>query len=204
MSAGLLVVSRAGALASQALGRWAVPARADWGGHCGNVVYSYSLHRAGKGIDVLALPCHLQSRRRCSKRRRQCGQQRSTRVSAATIPRRTAGRLGRGGGPGSGGGAPLFSPEPQGLQGGGGQQAQERVVVQPAPGAALEVVEPDLVLELLVQLLAHPAGLDQRRQPLERGIGREVREVVLPLARGPVLADQPRLLAGQVPAARVG
>src|SRR4051812_37517413 len=157
MSAGLLVVSRAGALASQALGRWAVPARADWGGHCGNVVYSYSLHRAGKGIDVLALPCHLQSRRWCSKRRRRCGQQRSTRVSAATIPRRTAGRLGAGGGPGSA--APgLFPPEPQVLQEGEGEQAQERVVMEPAPGPPLEVVEPELVLELLVQLLAYPAG----------------------------------------------
>src|SRR4051812_1485615 len=126
MSAGLLVVSRAGALASQALGRWAVPARADWGGHCGNVVYSYSLHRAGKGIDVLALPCHLQSRRWCSKRRRQCGQQRSTRVSAATIPRRTAGRLGAGGGPGSVPAAGVFFPPPPGPQGGGGGPAQKR------------------------------------------------------------------------------
>src|SRR3954465_15409346 len=116
---------------------------------------------AGDGRDrwpqaALALRCHLHSRRWCSKRRRQCGQQRSTRVSAATIPRRTAGGLGRGGGPGSGGVPPLFSPEPQVLQEGEGQQAQERVVVQPAPRAALEVVESQLVLELLVQLLADP------------------------------------------------
>src|SRR6186997_3262824 len=81
----------------------------------------------------LTLPCHLQSRRWCSKRCRQCGQQRSTRVSAATIPRRTAGRLGRGGGPGSVPATGLFSPEPQVLQEGEGEHAQQRVVVQPAP-----------------------------------------------------------------------
>src|SRR5919199_1060523 len=117
---------------------------------------------------------------------------------------RTAGRLGLGGGPGSGGLPALFSPEPQVLQEGEGEQAQERVVVQAAPGAALEVVQPRLVLELLVQLLARPPRLDQRREPLERGVGREIREVVLLLAARAMLADQPRLLAGQVPAACVG
>src|SRR3954463_392216 len=104
---------------------------------------------------ALALPCHLQSRRWCSKRRRQCGQQRSTRVSAATIPRRTAGRLGAGGGPGAA--SALSPPEPQVLQEGEGRQAQERVVVEAAPAPALEVVQPELVLGLLAQLLAHPA-----------------------------------------------
>src|SRR3954465_10209116 len=149
----------------------------------------------------LTLPCHLHSRRWCSKRRRQCGQQRSTRVSAATIPRRTAGRLGRGGGPGSVPATGLFSPEPQVLQEGEGEQAQERVVVQPAPAAALEVVEPQLVLELLVQLLAHPPALDQGDQGLERGVGRQVRELVFALAGGQAPAVQPRLVPGQVPAA---
>ena len=79
-------------------------------------------------------------------------------MSAARMRRRTAGRLGRGGGPGSGGVPALFSPEPQVLQEGEGQQAQERVVVQPAPGAALEVVQPQLVLELLVHLFADPSS----------------------------------------------
>ena len=58
-------------------------------------------------------------------------------------------------------------------------------MVQPAPAAALEVVQPQLVLELLVQLLAHPARLDQGGQGLERGLGRQVREVVLALAARP-------------------
>ena len=79
-------------------------------------------------------------------------------MSAATIRRRMAGRLGAGGGPGSGGVPPLFSPEPQVLQEGEGQQAQERVVVQPAPRASLEVVQPQLVLELLVHLFADPSS----------------------------------------------
>src|ERR671929_532415 len=104
------------------------------------------------------------------------------RVSVATMRLRTAGRLGTGGGPGSVPAATLFPPEPQVLQEGEGEQAQERVVVQPAPGAALEVVEPELVLELLVQLLAHPSRLDQAGQGLERGLGREVGQVVLALA----------------------
>src|SRR3954468_2683555 len=116
-------------------------------------------------------------------------------------PRRgTGGGRGWGGAAGSGGVATLFPPEPQVLQEGEGEPAQERVVVQAAPGAALEVVEPQLLLELLVRLLAHPARLDQRRQLLQGRVRREVREVVLALARGPALADQPDLLAGQVPA----
>lgn len=43
------------------------------------------------------------------------------------------------------------------LQEGKGELAQERVVVQPTPGAALEVVEAQFVLELLVHLLADPS-----------------------------------------------
>src|SRR3954471_19662319 len=118
-----------------------------------------------------------------------------------------AGRLGWGGGPGSSGGVPaLFPPEPQPqvLEEGEGELAQERVVVQPAPRAPLEVVEPQLLLELLVHLLAHPPGLDQGRQLLERRVRRQVREVVLALARGPMLADEPRLVTGEVPFAGGG
>src|SRR3954453_10504163 len=147
-----------------------------------------------------ALLWDIQGPRLFSKRCRQQGQRSRTRVSTARTRRRTAGRLGRGGGPGSGGVATLFSPEPQVLQEGEGEPAQQRVVVQPAPRAALEVVEAELLLELLVRLLAHPARLDGRRQLLEGRVGREVREVVLALAAGAVLAHQPHLLAGQVPA----
>ena len=79
-------------------------------------------------------------------------------MSTATIRRRIAGRLGLGGGPGSDGVGALFSPEPEVLQEGEGELAQERVVVQAAPAPALEVVEAQLVLELLVHLLADPSS----------------------------------------------
>ena len=59
---------------------------------------------------------------------------------------------------GLGRGAGAFSPEPKVLQEREGELAQERVVVQAAPAPALEVVEAQLVLELLVQLLADPSS----------------------------------------------
>ena len=86
--------------------------------------------------------------------------------------RRMAGRLGPGGGPGSGGVPALFPPEPQVLEEGESELAQERVVVQATPAPALEVAQPQLLLEPLVRLLAHPARLDQRRQLLERRVRR--------------------------------
>src|SRR4051794_13095518 len=106
------------------------------------------------------------------------------RARAATMRRRMAGRLGPGGVPA------LFSPEAEVLEEGEGELAQEHVVVQAAPAPALEMVQPQLLLELLVHLLADPARLDQRRQDLERCVGRMVRQVVLALARGAVLADE--------------
>src|SRR5215203_4502872 len=120
------------------------------------------------------------------------------RARAATMRRRMAGRLGPGGGPGSGGVSALFSPEAEVLEEGEGEPAQERVVVQAAPAPALEMVQPQLLLELLVHLLADPARLDQRGQGLERRVGRMVRQVVLALARGAMLADEPGFFARQV------
>jgi hypothetical protein len=90
------------------------------------------------------------------------------------------------------------------LQEGEGELARKGVVVLAAPAPTLEMAEPQLALHLLVHLLADPAGLDQCRQPLEPRVGREVREVVLAFAAGAVLADEPRLLAGQVLPARRG
>src|SRR3982751_3896085 len=120
------------------------------------------------------------------------------RARAATMRRRMAGRLGPGGGPGSGGVSALFSPEAEVLEEGEGELAQERVVVQAAPAPTLEVVQPQLFLELLMQLLAHPARLDRDRQGLECRVGGKVRQVVLALAGRAMLPDEPRLLAGQV------
>jgi hypothetical protein len=53
-------------------------------------------------------------------------------------------------------------PEPQVLEEGKADERQQRVVVQAAPGAPLEVVEPEFFLQLLVRLLAAPA---RRRTP---------------------------------------
>ena len=78
-------------------------------------------------------------------------------MSTATIRRRIAGKLGLGGGPAPVAPAGLFPPEPQVLEEGHGELAQERVVVQAAPAPALEVVQAQLVLHLLVHLLADPA-----------------------------------------------
>jgi hypothetical protein len=120
------------------------------------------------------------------------------RVSAARMRRRIAGRLGLGGGPGSEGVPALFPPEPQVLQEGKGELAEKRVVVQAAPGPPREVVEPQLVFELLVHLLADPPRLDQGGQGLEGGIGREIGQVVLPFAGSAMLGDEPRLVTRQV------
>ncbi len=72
-----------------------------------------------------------------------------------------AGRLGCGGGPANF----LFSPtgglQPQMLQEQVGDERQQYMPMQPAPRAALIVIEPEFFLELLVGLLSHPALLDQ-------------------------------------------
>ena len=52
------------------------------------------------------------------------------------------------------------------LQVGEGNQRHQRMPVQARPGSALEVVEPKLLLELLMRLLANPARLDDGREPL--------------------------------------
>jgi len=55
--------------------------------------------------------------------------------------------------------------------------------MQPAPRAAFKVVKAQLLFELLMRLLAHPTGFDDGSQPLQVRVGRQVREVVLALAR---------------------
>src|SRR3712207_368460 len=101
------------------------------------------------------------------------------------MARRTAGRLGDGGGRGT---RPGIFPRPrpaavlgeaEALQPGEGDAGHQRVPVQPGPGAAFEVPEAQLLLELLVRLLAGPARLDRAGQGPQRGPGRQVAEVVL-------------------------
>ena len=93
-----------------------------------------------------------------------------------------AGRLGFGGGPL----LFLFSPcggvQAEMLQEQVGDQRQQRMPMQAPPGAALKMIEPEFLLELLVRLLAHPACLDQRGELLERRVRRQVGQVVFALA----------------------
>ncbi len=96
-------------------------------------------------------------------------------VSAA----RMAGRLGDGGGPGTRRRIfprprPAMLGEAEVLEEGGGDHHHQRVVVQPVPVAALEVVEAEFLLHLLVRLLADPARLDRGRKLAEWRLGRQV------------------------------
>jgi hypothetical protein len=63
------------------------------------------------------------------------------------------------------------------LQEGHGDRHHQRVVVQPVPGAALEVVETEFLLHLLVRLLADPTRLDQPDETIERRVGGQVGEM---------------------------
>src|SRR5579872_4207294 len=71
-------------------------------------------------------------------------------------------------------------------------------MMQAIPRAALKVVEAELFFHLLVRLLAGPPALEGSDQNLERGVRRVVRQVVLGLAAGTALENQPALVAGAV------
>jgi hypothetical protein len=64
------------------------------------------------------------------------------RVSAAEMRRRIVGRLGCGGGPDPAAWPVLFPPEPQMLEKGKGELAQQCMVMQTTPAPPLEVVQP--------------------------------------------------------------
>ena len=70
--------------------------------------------------------------------------------------------------------------------------------MQPRPGAALEVVEAEFLLHLLMGLLAHPARLDGGCQRNEAGRGRQVGQVVFGFPLSPALAHDPHLLTRHV------
>src|SRR6201995_2498695 len=72
------------------------------------------------------------------------------------------------------------------------------VAVRAMPGSALEVIEAEFFLELLMGLFAGPSGLDRGGERLEVGVGRQVGKIVFALARGATLADEPGLLARHV------
>jgi hypothetical protein len=82
-----------------------------------------------------------------------------------------AGRLGCGGGPLAFHFSPSGCPQTQMLQEQIGGQRQQRMSMQTAPRAPLEGIELKLFLQLLVRLLAHSTGPDERRQLLQRRVG---------------------------------
>src|SRR5262245_16673891 len=72
------------------------------------------------------------------------------------------------------------------------------MTMQALPGPALEVVETEFFLQLLVRLLANPTRLDGGRQGAQISLRRQVGEIVFLLSRHPVFADEPSLLARQM------
>src|SRR3954452_10902086 len=114
------------------------------------------------------------------------------------MARRISGSDGCGGGPLR---PTFFSPtrrlQAPVLQIGKADAGHQGVAMQAGPGPALEVAEPQFLLELLVHLLARPARLDGGDQPAQRSPLRQVAEVVFLLAAVAPFADQPELLAWQ-------
>jgi hypothetical protein len=76
---------------------------------------------------------------------------------------------------------PAVLGKAQVLEIGEGDAGHQRVSVQPGPGTPLEVVQPQLLLELLVRLLAHPARLDRRGERAQGRARIQVAEVVFAL-----------------------
>lgn len=113
----------------------------------------------------------------------------------ATTARRIAGTLGCGG--------PswiLFFPvrfgEATALQIGVGDHCHQRVTMQAMPGSALEVIETQFVLELLMRLLANPTRLDCGGELVEIDRVRQVGQMIFSFARPAPFAHEPRFLAG--------
>src|SRR5262249_47257562 len=72
-----------------------------------------------------------------------------------------------------------------------GEERQADVVVEPAPGAPLEVVQAQLLLELLVALFHRPAALPQTDGLLAAAAGRQVGKGELQFPVGLLLEQQP-------------
>jgi hypothetical protein len=63
-----------------------------------------------------------------------------------------------------------------------GHHRHQGVSVKACPGSSLKVVQAQFFLELLMGLLTDPPGLDGPGDLLDRGIARQVREIVFALA----------------------
>ncbi len=87
------------------------------------------------------------------------------------------------------------------LEIGKGDHREQRVMMQAQPAAALKVIEPQFLLQLLMDLLADPTRFDRPGQRQERGPRRMIGQVVFLLARGAPFADEPGRVPGEVPPA---
>lgn len=84
------------------------------------------------------------------------------------------------------------------LEEGVGNHRHEGITVQPVPGPSFEVVEPELLFQLLMGLLADPASLDGGGELAQSQRRWQVGEVVLRLPGGAVFTDEPGFLARQM------
>ena len=70
--------------------------------------------------------------------------------------------------------------------------------MQPLPGSSLEVIEAQFLFHLLMRLFANPSGFDDRCQPAQFRLRRQVGEIILRLAAGAAFADQPGFFSGKM------
>ena len=82
------------------------------------------------------------------------------------------------------------------LEEGVSDHRHKRMTVKALPGSSLEVVKAEFFFHLLVSLLANPSRLDGGCQGAQVGLRRQVGEIVFPLSRHPVFADEPSLVSG--------
>ena len=102
------------------------------------------------------------------------------------MARRISGSEGCGGGPlGSTFFPPTRSPEAPVLQIGESDAGHQRMPMQAGPGPSLEVAKTEFLFELLMDLLAGPACLDGCGQLPQRGLRRQIAEVVFPRSAKP-------------------
>ena len=84
------------------------------------------------------------------------------------------------------------------LQEGEGYHRHERMAVKTLPGSPFEVIEAEFLFHLLMRLLANPSCLDGSSQSAQIGRSRQIGEIVFPLSRQPVFADEPNLVPRQM------
>ena len=99
---------------------------------------------------------------------------------------------------------PTRGLEAAGLKESVSDHGHQGVSVQPDPGSALEVVEAEFLLRLLMRLFADPSGFDRGGERPEARVGGKSGHIVFLLARRSALADEPDFIARHALHAIVG